>query len=148
MKKLICSFLLTFSLIQSTLGGGKLGEAAPLVFSTFMFYSNVPISVFNGFKIGRKEPRDKLISAIGLLTGGMQMELGRKIFPKHKGSDYNAGAAYSIVSIGVGTATVFLSAWNLFLNKKTKENKTSWNIYSFPTQSNSMGIGFRISRRF
>ncbi len=47
---------------------------------------------------------------------------------------------FSFINIGIGTATMALSATNLLMNKPKKDKKLSWNIYSFPGEGNSLGI--------
>ncbi len=72
------------------------------------------------------------------------------MFPKDFGVGYTNESQknLSMINIGVGTTTIILSAWNLITNTKPKEKRTSWNLYSFPTENNRTGLAFSLTRKF
>jgi hypothetical protein len=53
----------------------------------------------------------------------------------------------SMVNIGLGTTTIILSSWNLFTNKQPKDKKTTWDLNTFETQDDNIGMVFTIRRK-
>ena len=113
---------------------------------------NLSFNTINGIQIA-KGTKSKTVPIVGLLTGAGQIVLGAAKFPK---SYENYGTTYtnesqktlSMVNIGMGTTTMILSAWNLITNHKPKQKLTTWNLYSFPTQNDKIGLAFSLTRKF
>lgn len=115
---------------------------------------NLSLNTINGIQIS-KGARTKTAPILGLITGAGQITLGALSYPKEQptwgwgGPFVNpAQRNLSLINIGLGTSTLILSSWNLITNRKPKEKPLSWNIYSFPTQSSNMGLGFNLTRKF
>jgi hypothetical protein len=114
---------------------------------------NLSLNTVNGIQIGIGTTK-KTVPIIGLVTGAGQILLGAAMLPMDPigwpGANYTKKSPHplSMVNIGLGTTTMILSAWNLITNRKRKEKLTTWNIYSFPTQNNTTGMAFSLTRRF
>ena len=96
---------------------------------------------------------DKLVPIVGLVTGAGQLALGVIKYPQeyyHTISPYpffnKTERDVSLLNIGLGSATLVMSTFNLIL--KPKETKTSWNVFSFPASGTGNGIGLAMVRRF
>jgi hypothetical protein len=105
---------------------------------------NLSLCTVNGIQIGRGA-KSKTVPIMGLITGAGQVVLGVVHFPKNNfqiDPNYSneSRKGLSMVNIGLGTTTMILSAWNLIVNKKPKERKTVWNMYSFPAGGNNTGL--------
>lgn len=112
---------------------------------------NLSLNTINGIQIS-KGANSKTVPILGLITGVGQVTLGALNYPKEQmtwGGTYvnPAQRNLSLINIGLGTSTLILSSWNLITNRKPKEKSLSWNIYSFPTQSSNMGLGFSLTKR-
>jgi hypothetical protein len=115
---------------------------------------NVSLITMNGIQIG-KGYKNPAFPIIGLVSGAGQIIFGAATWPKDY-YDAWSGATYSndsqknvcMVNIGVGTSTMILSTLNLIINRKKKNQLTQWNVYSYPTYNNQVGIGFSFSRSF
>lgn len=100
-----------------------------------------------------KGTANKTTLMLGLVAGAGQTILGIAMFPKNTTDYYgnvtpdNEKKTLSMVNIGLGTSTLFFSALNLILNKGAKNNKTTWNINSFETANNSLGMAFSFKQR-
>jgi hypothetical protein len=113
---------------------------------------NMALNTINGIQI-LKGANSKTIPILGLISGAGQITLGALNYPKEQ---ITWGGIYvnpsqrnlSLINIGLGTSTLILSTWNLITNRKLKEKSFSWNLYSFPTQSNTAGLGFNLTKRF
>ncbi len=93
----------------------------------------------------------KIVPYLGLATGAGQIALGIGIYPqKYPNRNIVSGRdqIFSGINIGLGTATMAISALNLITNKKAKNNDLSWNVYSFQTPDQQAGIGFYVAKRF
>jgi hypothetical protein len=111
---------------------------------------NISTGIINGIQIS-KGAKNKTMSILGLVTGTTQVMLGALGRPPkitYDAATNKSKRALSGVNIGVGASTVILSTWNLLTNKKPKECRTSWNIYSFPTHNNNTGVALAFTRRF
>ena len=112
---------------------------------------NLSLNTINGIQIS-KGANNKTVPILGLIAGAGQITLGALNYPKEQmtwGGTYvnPAQRNLSLINIGIGTSTLILSSWNLITNRKPKEKSLSWNIYSFPTQSSNMGLGFSLTKR-
>lgn len=112
---------------------------------------NVSINAVNGRQIV-KGSTNRTVPVLGIITGVSQVLLGSASYPGIDGTwGYNENVTQknlSMLNIGLGTSTVFLSAWNLVANRTPKDKLTTWNIYSFPTENNSNGLAFNMKRNF
>ena len=114
---------------------------------------NLSLNTINGIQI-TKGSTNKTIPVIGLITGAGQVFLGASNIPKEdvdvngKNFTNESQKTLSFLNIGLGTSTMILSAWNLLNNRKPKDKRTTWNIYSFPTQKNDLGLAFSLTRKF
>lgn len=112
---------------------------------------SLSLGTINGIQIA-KGADSKTAPILGLITGLGQITLGALYYPKEQttwnGTYFNyAQRNLSLINIGLGTSTVFLSSWNLITNRKPKEKTLAWNLFSFPTQDSNMGIGFSLIKR-
>lgn len=113
---------------------------------------NLSLNTINGIQIS-KGANNKSVPILGLVTGASQITLGALNYPKEEktfnGISVNESQRnLSLINIGLGTTTMILSSWNLITNRKPKEKSLTWNIYSFPTQGNTAGLGFNLTKRF
>ncbi|MBK0403117.1 hypothetical protein I5M27_08985 [Adhaeribacter sp. BT258] len=118
--------------------------------------TNLSLNAVNLIQIAQGS-ENKIVPILGLASGVGAVILGAANFEK----DYNYGysmypntneskTALSMLNIGLGTSTVILSAWNLLADKtvSVEEKKVSWNVYSFPTETQAMGVGFSLKKKF
>lgn len=122
------------------------------VSSLFIGGLNLSLNIINGVQIS-KGTKDKRAPILGLITGATQITLGVLNYPKEQiigGGTYvnTSQRNLSLRNIGLGTSTLILSSWNLITNRKPEEKSFSWNVYSFPTQDNTTGLGFNLTKRF
>ncbi len=106
---------------------------------------NISLNTINAIQIS-KGTDNKTVPIISLLTGAGSIVYGAVNFPKE--SEYVMYATTNesqktlpMVNIGLGTTTMNLSIWNLSANRPKKNKSVSYNILSFPTTSNQIGIG-------
>lgn len=114
--------------------------------------ASLGINVINMHQINNR-PQSKFTPIFGLITGASQLTLGLANYPNNVnqwGANYtnNTQRDVSILNIGLGTTTLFLSTWNLVSNRQPKEKKVSWNAFSYPTKNNQMTFGLSFSKRF
>lgn len=112
---------------------------------------NLSLNTINGIQIS-KGTNNKTVPILGLITGAGQITLGAIKYPKEQltwGGTYvnPVQRNWSLLNIGLGTSTMILSSWNLITNRKPKEKSLSWNIYSYPTPSGNMGLGFSLTKQ-
>jgi hypothetical protein len=95
----------------------------------------------------------------GVISGTGQLLLGALRLPADKpgeglgigwnrpaGTSYAAERTVSFLNIGAGTATLALSAWNLFSHRPAKVGNTAVGVVSFPGQAG--GAGLSLTRQF
>ena len=120
------------------------------VSSSVLTGSNLALNTLNAMQLS-KGANNKTVAMIGMATGAGQTILGLANFPKateYTGTNTNGGRkTLSIVNIGLGTSTLILSTWNLIANRKAVDKKLSWNINSFETADNKLGMAFTIRRK-
>lgn len=97
------------------------------------------------------------LSFIGIITGTGQVVFGAanikktRIEPLINGGEANTSYKkqnnLSYINIALGTTTVVTSALNLVMNKKNKETKNAFNLYSYPNYNNSVTMGLSFTRR-
>ena len=123
--------------------GESISPAPYVILSSFLIGANAGINVANTFHI-IKGTNKKGIPITGLFSGASQIALGMGNYSAYK----KELREFSILNIGLGTATMILSAWNLIDNKSHQEKKTSFNFYSFPTTNGNIGFALTIARNF
>lgn len=114
----------------------------------------VNIGVMLSNVTGRSSGQCRPISYVGFATGAAQVILGITNIKKDEidqtSSFYPNGKSYkpqnnlSYLNIAVGSATIVTSALNLYLNKKVKDKRNAFNLYSYPgmNQELNMGVSF------
>jgi hypothetical protein len=112
---------------------------------------NLSLNTINGIQTS-KGANSKTAPILGLITGAGQITLGALNYPKEQMSMNGilvneSQRNLSLINIGLGTSTLILSSWNLITNRKPKEKTLSWNIYSFPTPTSNLGLGFSLTKR-
>jgi hypothetical protein len=139
------------AMIQPTYGGvypqreSNYIEPGYGVTSSVLSGLNVSLGTINALQIGRGA-KSKAVPIAGLITGAGQIVLGMSYtFPRPDVLNWDnhtngSKQRLALFNIGVGTANIILSTWNLIVNKKPKEKRTSWNMYSFPAGGNQTGI--------
>jgi hypothetical protein len=141
------------AMVQPTYGSTPSDIISPTysISSSLICGLNLSLNTINGIQIS-KGANSKIIPILGLITGVGQITLGTLNYPKEQitwgGTYVNPGQRnLTLINIGLGTATMILSSWNLITNIKPKEKSLSWNIYSFPTQNSNMGLGLSLTKR-
>jgi hypothetical protein len=112
---------------------------------------NLSLNTLNGIQISRGT-KNKTVAIAGLITGAGQTILGASSFPKTAKDLYvnttnDSKKTLSMVNIALGASTMVLSAWNLITNKKPKEKKMTFNLNSFETQDNNIGMSLTLKRK-
>lgn len=116
--------------------------------------SNVALGAVNAVQL-QSRPGNRAAAFAGLLTGTGQIVLGIAKYPEDEAGGFwggvvpsqNALRAVSMVNIGVGTATVMLSAWNL-VTPLSRDGRTSVRAVSFQTPDGQAGAGLSVCRKF
>jgi hypothetical protein len=114
--------------------------------------ANVSINTINLLQT-IKGTNNKTVGVLGLITGAGQTFLGVAMFPESNTDYYGTNATneskktLSMVNIGLGTTTMLLSAWNLISNKKPRYPKVTWNLNSFETPNNTLGMAVTFRKR-
>jgi len=113
---------------------------------------NLSLNTLNAVQLS-KGANNKTVAIVGLITGAGQTILGATMFPPNTTSGIYGNTTnesqkiLSMVNIGLGTTTIILSSWNLFTNKQPKDKKTTWDLNTFETQDNNIGMMFTIRRK-
>lgn len=108
---------------------------------------SLSVNAINTIQIG-KGAKSKTVPIIGLLTGAGQIALGALNFPDNLGTATNESQkVLSMINIGLGTSSIILSTWNLCANRQKKEKTTAWNLFSFPTTKNKIGLGLSWTKK-
>lgn len=112
---------------------------------------NLSFSALNLLQIF-KGSDNKVVPALSILSGAGSVALGianmgnDETYDYWGTSQYNHKKIFSIVNIGIGSASMTLGIANLLMNKPKKDKKMSWNFYSLQHANNSLGI--QVVRRF
>jgi len=150
------------AMIQPSYGGGGGIYPTPPLNKNITPAEGISSSIFSGANASinainllqtLKGTNSKTVGILGILTGAGQTFLGVTMFPANK-IDYYGNTAtneskktLAMVNIGLGTTTMLLSAWNLISNKKPKNPKVTWNLNSFQTPNNTLGMAVAFRRR-
>jgi uncharacterized protein YbcV (DUF1398 family) len=114
--------------------------------------ANVSINTINLLQT-IKGTSNKTVGILGLITGAGQTFLGVAMFPENNTDYYGTNTTnegkktLAMVNVGLGTTTMLLSAWNLISNKKPRYTKVTWNLNSFETPNNTLGMAITCRRR-
>jgi hypothetical protein len=116
---------------------------------------NLSLNVLNSVQIANGSDQVTL-PVLGMCLGTLQIAMGAVEWPEETmnstgGYTTNESQkALSMLNIGLGTSTLLLSTWNLIDKNKTKPQTqpSSWNLFGFPSEHNTMGIGFYYARKF
>lgn len=114
---------------------------------------NVSVGTVNALQIGRGTD-SKVMPLIGLATGVAQATMGILEYPDDetdwRGEQYTnvAQRDLSLLNIGLGTANVLLSSWNLITNRPARERRFSWGVQRMALPDNRAALGFNVAKRF
>lgn len=113
---------------------------------------NLSLNITNGVQMDRKEGHNG-VPVLGILSGIGQITIGAFNLPEEQqifDQSYinQRQKNVSIFNIGFGSVTVLLSTINLVVNSNKPKKSVSWNVYSFPTEGNNMGLGFSVRKMF
>jgi hypothetical protein len=122
--------------------------------SGFLGGVNLGVNMIN--LSNRNLGRSKTLGYMGLISGTSQIVLGLSNIRKDEveGSingpsrtmSYRQQNNLSYINIAAGTTTVLTSAFNLILNKHTKDKRNALNLYSYPDINNKMVAGLAFTR--
>jgi hypothetical protein len=111
----------------------------------------------NFANLSNRFQNNRVVSYIGLITGTGQIILGAanikktKTLPQLNGGEvttsYKKQNTLSYANIALGTTTVVSGAINLIMNKKNKETRNAFNLYSYPDYNNTVTMGLSFARR-
>lgn len=109
--------------------------------------SNIAFTIINISQM-QKLNGNKTVPVLGLLAGTAQMVLGIAKAADKDFADYGGRTEKTLTytNIAMGTTSIITSAWNLIMNRKMKERKTSFNMFSYPNPANSMTVGFSLTK--
>jgi hypothetical protein len=119
--------------------------------STILGAANVTFSAMNGIEMIRGNGASKVVPLLGIAGGIGQIVLGAGGLPDQTTDNRTVSTNKELlayVNIGLGTASILMSTWNLLTNSPYKERKTSWNLYSAPTADNNAVVGLSYTRKF
>lgn len=116
--------------------------------------TNIAINTAN---LSKRLKHNTALSYIGLVTGTTQVIMGianvkrTSSLPVINGyetyTSYKAQNNLSYVNIAMGTTTIVTSALNLVLQKKIKDKRNAFNLYSYPNYSSSVSMGLSFTRK-
>jgi hypothetical protein len=106
---------------------------------------NLSMIAINGIQMSNQSG-SRVLPMIGLISGVGQVILGAGSFPDDESNQ--SQNVLCMVNVGLGTAGIVLSGWNLMSSRPPKDRRTSWNIYSFPTIGGDAGLALSVTRRF
>lgn len=114
---------------------------------------NLSLAAINAIQIG-KEADGRIAPWLGVVTGAAQIALGIAEYPDDEMNTFgepftNVGQRnVSFFNIGLGTATMVLSSWNLLTDKPKKEKSVRWGFQGMTVPGGQEGIGFSVMKRF
>lgn len=149
------------TMIQPTYGPPPAGQTAYAdiktgygISSGLVGGTNIAVNIIN---LSSRFKHNKAFSYIGLVTGAGQVIMGITSVKATKGflpfngyetyTSYKAQNNLSYVNIAMGTTTLITSAFNLALQKKIKDKRNAFNLYSHPNYSNSVSMGLLFTRK-
>lgn len=124
------------------------------IFSGLIGGSNIAINVAN---LSHRYKYNTTMSYIGLVAGTGQVIMGianvrrTSMLPQINGGEtytsFKAQNNLSYINIALGTTTIITSVLNLALQKKMKDKRTCFSLYSYPEYSNSVSMGLSFTRK-
>lgn len=109
--------------------------------TSILSIGNIGVNTINIVQLAQGNSKPGL-PITGICTGSAQLALGLATYSPN---DDKFQKDLSFTNIGIGSATVLLSTWNLF--HKTKQ-LTSWNVFSYPASKEHLGVGVSFSKKF
>ena len=112
---------------------------------------NLSVNTVNAIQIAYGSD-NKILPMIGFMTGAGQLVLGAVMLPEEyhgwgPNKTNESQKILSMVNIGLGSSTMILSALNLLTNRRPKEKRTTWNVYTFETPDSNTGLVFGLTRK-
>lgn len=141
------------AMIQPQYGFEKdnVDENGKILLSGGLTAANISLNVINGINMANNS-RNTLLQITTLLTGLTQATVGIIYISNNNNpyaSDYSqTEKILSAMDIGVGISSMILTIWNLTSEKKPEKNKTSWNIFPYPSPGKEIGIGLSLKHSF
>lgn len=121
--------------------------------SALLSGANISFAAINAVQIGRGTG-NRIVPWIGLASGAAQITLGIAKYPEEERNIYdepymNVGQRnVSLLNIGLGTASMILSSWNLIANRPGKEKTVRWGFQRIAIPNGHDGLGFNVVKRF
>ena len=118
--------------------------------SALLSGANVTVNVI---QIGRGA-KHGVAPWVGLATGAAQATMGIIRYPQEEISAFgeltnNVGERnISLLNIGLGTATVLLSSWNLIANTPRSGKGIRWGFQRMTTPDGYAGLGIQVMKQF
>lgn len=116
--------------------------------------TNIAISTAN---LSGRFKNNAALSYIGLVTGTGQIIMGianiksTSIYPQINGGEtwtsYKAQNNLSYINIAAGATTLVTSTLNLVIQKKNKDKRNTFNLYSYPDYNNTLSMGLYFTRK-
>ncbi|MDO7847734.1 hypothetical protein Q5H92_15295 [Hymenobacter sp. M29] len=104
-------------------------------------------SQFNRADVGKGAAYAGILSGTGqLLTGALRLPNDQQGINWSPSTTYGTERTISCLNIGMGTATLALSAWNLISHRNAERKKTTVGVATFPGPAG--GSGLSLTRRF
>ena len=151
------------ALIQPTYGGIPTDKTLDVpikasygISSGLIGGSNIVINILN--LSNNNGASSKTVSRMGLVAGTAQVVLGLANIRKSSiaytlngystRSSYNAQNNLSYINIAAGAATLFSSAFNLYLHKNKKDAvRNNVSLYSYPDMNQQLNMGVTLVRK-
>ena len=108
---------------------------------------NVAASTINVMH-GINSDRSNFVPYVGLVSGAATAGMGFSALQYRAGNRNVSRNSLSMLNIGLGTSTMFISAYRLFKKKTSEPRLASLNVYSYPAVGDRTGIGLAITKRF
>jgi len=121
--------------------------------SALLSGANLSLNAINTVQIGKGMDHNA-VPWIGLATGAAQITLGVVEYPEEEINAYNEPYSnvgqrnVSLLNIGLGTATMILSSWNLITNAPKKEKAVRWGFRRIQVPDGRDGLGINVVKRF
>ena len=116
--------------------------------------SNIAVNIAN---LSNRFKHNPALSYIGLITGTGQVIMGianvkkTSLLPGINGGDtyssFKAQNNLSYVNIAMGSTTLLTSVLNLAMQKKNKDKRNAFNLYSYPNYTNEVTMGLSFTRK-
>ncbi|MEI9808639.1 MAG: hypothetical protein WDO16_12690 [Bacteroidota bacterium] len=124
------------------------------VSSALMGGANIAFNIAN---LSSRGKQSLVLSYLGFITGTGQIIMGATAVKKTTTqywinggqtiTSYKKQNNLSYANIALGTTTLVTSVLNLVMNKKNKETRNVFNLYSYPDYSHSITMGLSFTRK-